>query len=62
MTEWCSCNMLKEAQEKAAKWDAIVRCGECKWREVSALNATVCPDWEAFEDPDGFCKWGRRNA
>ena len=25
MTEWCSCNKLKEAEEKAAKWDALTR-------------------------------------
>lgn len=25
MTEWCSCNKLKEAEEKAAKWDALAQ-------------------------------------
>jgi len=37
MTEWCSCNKLKEAEEKAAKWDAIVRCGECDLCKESAI-------------------------
>ena len=23
MTDWCSCNKLREAEEKAAKWDAL---------------------------------------
>lgn len=25
MTEWCTCNKLKEAEEKAAKWDALAQ-------------------------------------
>lgn len=35
--EWCSCNKLKEAEEKAAKWDAIVRCGECSLCKESTI-------------------------
>ena len=37
MTDWCRCNMLWEAQEKAAKWDAIVRCGECSLCKESTI-------------------------
>ena len=25
MSEWCSCNKLKEAEEKAAKWDEAMQ-------------------------------------
>ena len=35
--EWCSCNKLKEAEEKAAKWDAIVRCCECSLCKESTI-------------------------
>lgn len=54
-THWCSCNPLRDAQENAAKWDAIVRCGECEFADPEK-----CPDFEAFEDPEGFCMWGKR--
>ena len=43
MTEWCTCNKLKEAEEKAAKWDAIVRCVECKYYEPEYT-------WEEFRE------------
>lgn len=33
----CSCNRLIEAQEKAEKWDAIVRCGECAFTRFKWL-------------------------
>ena len=36
MNDWCSCNRLMKAEEKAAKWDAIVRCGECKHYDEDA--------------------------
>ena len=25
MTDWCRCNKLREAEEKAAKWDALAQ-------------------------------------
>ena len=70
--EWCSCNPLREAQEKAAKFDAIVRCGECCY---SPNNGETCQLFAAYEpitggnefmeqpaevEPDGYCSWGIR--
>lgn len=57
MTEWCSCNRLREADEKAAKWDAIVRCGECKhlYEYIGRCRMTGAP-----ADGDHFCAWGER--
>lgn len=67
MTDWCSCNKLKEAEEKAAKWDAIVRCGECKhydpeyeweeWREAgfgyeTCLEPPSCAFMNGLELPN----------
>lgn len=66
MNDWCSCNPLKEAQEKAAKWDAIVRCGECKHcsEEGVYTPAYYClrhsPLCGVPTDPSGFCAWGER--
>ena len=66
MTEWCSCNRLKEAEEKAAKWDAIVRCVECRhFTETRLADGTVenrCSGVFAHVKtrPDGFCAWGER--
>ena len=67
MTDWCRCNMLWEAQEKAAKWDAIVRCWECvhfRPRNADKNEPSRCTGVFAYvnPDPDGFCKWGRRDA
>lgn len=72
----CTCNRLKEAEEKAAKWDAIVRCEECEYhytRNVINRHGEVC-DVDHFcelmlngfgegsneVDPDHFCAWGKR--
>lgn len=52
----CTCNRLKEAEEKAAKWDAIVRCGEC----VHVLKNGFCDLNEHWTDPDGFCDCGSK--
>lgn len=76
MSDWCSCNPLREAQEKAKKWDAIVRCGDCKyyfdrWESCMRNSYTRTfyePDggWGENEEgffgvePDGFCSWGER--
>lgn len=72
MTDWCSCNRLKEAEEKAAKWDAIVRCGECKHYEDPAVfdlepyclsrfeGTATSPNVFRRVKPDGFCAWGTR--
>lgn len=64
MSDWCSCNPLKEAQEKAAKWDAIVRCGECEHcLEDSHTEATLFCARPGCLTPThrrGFCAWGER--
>ena len=70
---WCSCNPLREAQEKAAKWDAIVRCGECRHMHIvqNWPGMDVCECWLHADresgalgkeptQPDGFCAWGER--
>lgn len=70
MTDWCSCNRLREAEEKAAKWDALVRCKECEhYREHGTLPFPDFPDlcvrtpYGMKVDPDHFCAWGvRREA
>lgn len=30
MTLDCTCDRLREAEAKAAMWDGLVRCGDCK--------------------------------
>lgn len=62
MSDWCSCNPLKEAQEKAAKWDALVRCGECvhaydQWDYLECERSSG--SYFAVE-PDFFCSQGER--
>lgn len=68
-TRWCSCNPLREAREKAAKWDAIVRCGECvHYRDHEIFPYEDFPDlcvrtpYGMKVDPDSFCSWGERRA
>ena len=68
--QWCSCNPLREAQEKAARWDAIVHCRGCVY---SPDGGETCQLFAAYEpidggadfmeqpaevEPDGFCYWG----
>ena len=75
MTLDCKCNRLREAEAKAAKWDALVRCGECKWhveprfpnKQHGCIRFWVkkCPrrlfDWPILHiEPDGFCAWGEK--
>jgi hypothetical protein len=61
MTLDCTCNRLIEAEAKAAKWDAIVRCGECKSAEPRRPGMLrLCSEIEAMVKPDGFCAWGER--
>lgn len=71
MTLDCTCNRLKEAEAKAAKWDAIIQCDECRYFD-SASEA--CWHFKHFEqrgdyswdyaphwiEPGGFCAWGER--
>ena len=54
-TKWCSCNPLRDAQEKAEKWDAIVRCKDCRYfdEDESCLRS-----YGGNFDPEGFCAWG----
>ena len=37
--------------------EEVVRCRDCvcAWRE-----GTSCRVFNAFDEPDGFCAWGRR--
>lgn len=70
----CTCDRLREAEEKAAKWDAIVRCRDCEnashffpysWNgERSTIEIWTCRILAEGEeiDPDGFCAWGERRA
>ena len=66
--QWYSCNPLREAQEKAAKWDAVVRCKDCKhYYEKSEEDLVFCLNRSflgganyAETDPNGFCAWGER--
>ena len=64
MTEWCSCNKLREAEKKAAKWDAIAMCVECKhavMREAPPLGIARWCDYNNHLAPKyGFCAWGER--
>lgn len=71
MTLDCTCDRLRAAEEKAAKWDGIVRCGECRWYfegkkrgcirfwakslPKSLLDYPILPT-----EPDGFCHRGER--
>ena len=67
MTLDCTCNRLKEAEAKAAKWDALVRCGECEYyRDHELIPIENAPDlcmripYGVNVEPDGFCAWGER--
>ena len=65
-TRWCSCNPLREAQEKAEKWDAIVRCKDCRhFKEARLADGSIeyrCSGVFAHVKAlhDGFCSWGVR--
>ena len=66
MTLNCACNRLKEAEDKAAKWDALVRCGECEHcsEEGIYMPTYFClrhsPLCGVPTQPRGFCAWGER--
>lgn len=62
MTLDCTCNRLKEAEAKAAKWDGIVRCRECRWRKFSATRGVYeCSRVVGLLAPSfGYCAWGER--
>ena len=60
MTEWCSCNKLKEAEEKAAKWDAIVRCKDCEHWATERRFTFGCLGPRGRLNPNGFCSDGER--
>lgn len=71
MTLDCKCNRLREAEEKAAKWDALVRCWECKhydkirgacWH-FGYLEMHRDYSWSktpVWVDPECFCFYGER--
>lgn len=75
MTLDCTCNRLAEAERKAALWDGIVRCRDCRWhveprfpfKQHGCIRfwAKKQPK-ELFNrpilhiEPDGFCFWGER--
>ena len=73
MTLDCRCDRLAEAERKAALWDGIVRCGDCKyihtvrsWLGIDEDQCWLHADHESGAlgkeptQPDGFCAWGRR--
>lgn len=71
MTLDCTCNRLAEAERKAALWDGIVRCRDCRWYfegkkrgcirywakklPKSLLDYPILPT-----EPDGYCHRGER--
>lgn len=57
----CNCDRLREAEEKAAKWDAIVRCRNCAHSYQDIPSAYFqCSRLFAKVGPNGFCAWGER--
>lgn len=66
MTLDCTCNRLKEAEEKAAEHDALVMCRDCvNGRPTASGKSVICGKWGNEEDgftvhvpPDGFCHMG----
>lgn len=73
MTLGCTCDRLKEAEEKAAKWDAIVRCRDCEymhtvrsWLGIDEDECWLHADRESgalgknLTQPDSFCSCGER--
>ena len=61
MTLNCECNRLREADEKAAKWDAIVSCRNCKHGTQDIPSAYFqCVVLFAKVSPDFFCAYGER--
>lgn len=66
MTLDCTCTRLKEAEAKAAKWDGIVRCQDCKYvnpKKTRTIANAVFLWCKIFELPfleDWYCAWGER--
>lgn len=61
MTLDCTCDRLREAEEKAARWDGIVRCGECDWcgrLRFHGRERLSCVLLKADVDPEFFCAVG----
>lgn len=66
MTLDCTCNRLKEAEEKAAEWDALTRCRDCaSGRPTASGRSVLCGEWSnqeggfvVYVPPDGFCYRG----
>lgn len=66
MTLDCTCNRLKESEEKAAKWDALVRCRDCvNGIPTTSGKSVICSEWSNPEEGftvyvplDGFCYRG----
>ena len=46
----CTCNRLKEAEWKAVKWDAIVRCKDCLSWERKCKDRGVCEELSVSEE------------
>ena len=55
-------NVYGEGQHLYNMWlrteEPIVRCRDCKKRDIDLPAYEVCP-MDGY-DPDGFCKWGER--
>lgn len=53
---WCSCTRLREAEERAAKWDGIARCGNCRhYDDYECLRL-----YGAYPIATDFCSRGER--
>lgn len=54
--QWCSCTRLREAEEKAAKWDAIVLCRDCRHYDGEECLRL----YGAYPTATDFCSRGER--
>ena len=63
MTLGCTCDRLRKAEKKAAKWDAIVKCRNCKHSYQDIPSAYFqCVRLFAKVSPDSFCSCGERGG
>lgn len=61
MTLDCTCNRLTEAERKAALWDGLVICRDCRWRTWSKRKAMyVCAITDVIAPTGGYCHRGQR--
>ena len=59
----CKCNRLMEAEAKASKWDALVRCGKCRALTLIYAGETTVHRCELLNidtNPRLFCAWAER--